>query len=59
MNDLCRLSAIEAGKKLARREITATQYLNACVARIDEREQDVRAFAYLGHEQGIAGDMAP
>lgn len=58
MNDLCRLSAIEAAKKLARREITATQYLNACLARIDERERDVRAFAYLGREQAIAAAKA-
>ena len=58
MNALCRLSAIEAAKKLARREITAVQYLNACLERIDERERDVRAFAYLGREQAIAAARA-
>src|SRR3972149_5741001 len=58
MNDLCRLSASDAAKKLARREITATQYLQACLERIDERERDVRAFAYLGREQAVAAARA-
>ena len=56
--DLTRLSAIDAAKKLQSREITALQYLNAHLERIDAREPTVRAFAYLGREQATRAAKA-
>jgi len=53
MKELNRLSAVDAAKKLAARGISAEQYLRSCLDRIDEREQDVRAFAFLNREAAI------
>ena len=47
MSALNRLSATSAARKLATREITAEALLADCVARIREREADVRAFTFL------------
>ena len=52
--DLSRLSAIDAAARLASRTLTAERYVRALLERIDAREPDVRAFAYLGREQAIA-----
>jgi len=54
MHPLARLTALEAAQQLARRDITALQYVTALLERIDEREGDVKAFAHLGREQALA-----
>ncbi|MCI3951533.1 MAG: amidase [Burkholderiales bacterium] len=48
------LSAVDAAEKLAAREISAEQYLRACLERIDEREKEVRAFAFINREGALA-----
>ena len=47
MADLNRLSATEAARKLAAREITAVSLLSACLERIAEREPTVHAWTFL------------
>ena len=47
MSALNRLSATSAARKLATREITAEALLADCIARIREREADVRAWTFL------------
>ncbi len=47
MTDLNRLSATEAARKLATREITAVALLSACLERIAEREPSVHAWTFL------------
>ncbi len=47
MTDLNRLSATEAARKLAAREITAVALLSACLERIAEREPAVHAWTFL------------
>ncbi len=54
MIDLIRLSAIDAARQLAQRQITAQQYVRALLERIDERDPSVRAFVYLGRDQALA-----
>lgn len=54
MKDLNRLSATDAAKMLATREISAERYLRACLERIDEREKDVRAFAFINRDGALA-----
>jgi len=39
---------------MSRRELGAEVYLRAFLERIDAREQEVRAFAYVGREQALA-----
>jgi Asp-tRNA(Asn)/Glu-tRNA(Gln) amidotransferase A subunit family amidase len=56
--DLTRLTALHAARLLQTREVTATQYLDAHLARIDAREPTVRAFAYLAREQAKAAAAA-
>ena len=58
MNDLHRLSAVDAARRIARRELSAEQYLQAFLDRIEAREPEVRAFAYLGREQALAAARA-
>ena len=58
MNDLHRLGAVEAARRLANRELSAERYLQAFLDRIDAREPEVRAFAYLGREQALAAARA-
>jgi len=50
MTDLNRLSAAEAARRLARREITAEALLRDCLARIDAREARVRAWQFLARD---------
>ena len=53
MTDLNRLSAAEAARRLARREITAEALLRDCLARIDAREARVRAWQFLAPERAL------
>src|SRR5689334_14894361 len=54
MTNLNRLSATEAARKLATREITAQALLADCVERIREREPAVRAWTHLDFEGAMA-----
>lgn len=54
MSDPSRLSAVEAARRLARRELTAEAMLRACLARIAEREDTVRAFVHLDADGALA-----
>jgi Asp-tRNA(Asn)/Glu-tRNA(Gln) amidotransferase A subunit family amidase len=58
MNELVKLTATDAAKKLAARSLSAEQYVRAFLERIDEREKDVRAFAYIGREQVLQAAKA-
>ncbi len=53
MKDLESLSASEAAKALAKREIKATDLLLACLDRIGQRESTIRAWASLGKENAL------
>jgi amidase len=46
--------AATARKMIADHQFTATQYLQACLERIAEREADVGAWTYLAHERARA-----
>jgi Asp-tRNA(Asn)/Glu-tRNA(Gln) amidotransferase A subunit family amidase len=48
-----RLSASEAARLLARRELTAEALVRACLDRIAEREDAVQAWAYLDADQAL------
>ena len=54
MKDLESLSAFQAAKKLAKREIKATDLLLACLDQIGQRENIVKAWASLGKENALA-----
>ncbi len=54
MKDLIRLSAVEAATRLARRELSAEDYLGAFLDRIAEREPTVHAFAHLARDKALA-----
>ena len=54
INKIMNLSAIEAARALQDRSLSAQQYLAACLARIDEREPQVHAFAYLNRDAALA-----
>ena len=62
VTDLARLTATAAAKLLAAGEITSEQLMKACLARIAEREPEVKAFAHLNTdyalEQARAADLA-
>lgn len=49
-----RLSAWEASRRLARRELSAEALMRACLAHIAQREPAVRAFAHLDAEAAVA-----
>ena len=53
MKSIDQLSAVDAAKRLAAREISAEQYVRACLDRIDERESEVRAFAFINREGAL------
>jgi amidase len=61
--DLAGLSACEAARRIAAREITALALVDACLARIDSREAEIRAWQHLDAEaaraQALARDAAP
>lgn len=48
--DLADLSAVDASDRLRRGEITSVEMVEACLARIDEREPDVQAWAHLDRD---------
>jgi len=52
--ELNRLSATRAAQLLARRELGAEQLLRACFARIEQRDETVRAWAALDKDQALA-----
>jgi len=54
MKDLESLSASQAAKKLAKREIRATDLLLACLDRIGQRESILKAWVSLGKENALA-----
>lgn len=57
-DELCRLSATAAAQRLARRELSAERYVRALLERVDAREPQVRAFAYIGREQVLQASKA-
>ena len=54
MQQLNQLSAIEAARRLAAREITAEQMAHACLARIEEREAAVGAWIHIDPDAVLA-----
>ena len=54
MPKLNELSAAAAAADIAARRITSEQLTQACLERIAERENDVRAWAHLSPDQAIA-----
>jgi Asp-tRNA(Asn)/Glu-tRNA(Gln) amidotransferase A subunit family amidase len=54
MKDLESLSASQAARALARRDIKATDLLLSCLDRIGQRESQVRAWSSLGKESALA-----
>ena len=54
MSTLSKLSAVAAAADITAGRITSEQLTRACLERIAERENDVRAWAYLSPEQSIA-----
>lgn len=54
MRSPSRLSASEAARLLQRRELSAEALLRDCLARIDAREGEVRAFVHLDAEAALA-----
>src|SRR6185312_381868 len=51
--DLASLTASEAAREIAKRAITAEDLMRACLARILERDGDVRAFIHLSPDFAI------
>jgi len=49
-----RLSASELARAIARRETTSEAAVSACLARIEERDRDVRAWAYIDRETALS-----
>ena len=54
MKDLESLSASQAAQALAKREIKATDLLLACLDRIGQRENIIKAWVSLGKENALA-----
>ena len=63
MSELWRLTASEAGRKIAAGEITSEALVRSCLERIEERDPDVEAWAHLDPDYAIAqaraADSAP
>jgi Asp-tRNA(Asn)/Glu-tRNA(Gln) amidotransferase A subunit family amidase len=53
MNDLHRLTATEAAAAIARRELSSEELVRACLDRIEARNPDVKAWAYIDPDQAI------
>ena len=51
---LCELSAAQAARLIADGKITAEELVRACLARIEQREADVQAWAFLDPEHALA-----
>lgn len=54
MKELGKLSAAEAARLIAAREISSVALIEACLARIAEREPQVQAWAHLDREGALA-----
>ncbi|HUP94489.1 MAG TPA: amidase, partial [Burkholderiales bacterium] len=54
MRDLEKLSAAEAARLIAARELTSVALVEACFARIAEREPQVQAWAHLDRDAALA-----
>src|ERR1039457_1311814 len=54
MQQLNQLSASEAARRLATREITAEHVARACLVRIEEREAEVRAWIHIDPDAVLA-----
>jgi Asp-tRNA(Asn)/Glu-tRNA(Gln) amidotransferase A subunit family amidase len=54
MSKLNELTATEAAAGLANGDFSATDLMRACLDRVAEREDDVRAWAYIDPEQAMA-----
>ena len=59
MIDLFRLTATEAVRLMRSDRLKPTDLLEACLARITEREPDVHAFAFLDPEQARRASLRP
>ena len=59
MTELNKLSAVAAAAEIAAGRISSEDLTRACLARIDERESDVRAWTWLSPEQAIATAFRP
>ena len=51
---LIELTAVEARDRIARGDVTAEAYIQACLDQIAAREDDVRAFAFLDPQHALA-----
>jgi Asp-tRNA(Asn)/Glu-tRNA(Gln) amidotransferase A subunit family amidase len=54
MKELEKLSAVEAARLIAARELTSVALVEACLTRIAEREPQVHAWAYLDRDAALA-----
>ena len=54
MTDAWRLSAIDAARQLAARELSSVELVSACLERIAAREPELRAWAHLDSEVALA-----
>jgi Asp-tRNA(Asn)/Glu-tRNA(Gln) amidotransferase A subunit family amidase len=54
MSKLNTLSAVEAARRIASREITAEQLIRDCLDRIAQRDAEVRAWQYIDPELALA-----
>src|SRR5215213_2164178 len=54
MTDSWRLSAIDAGRQLAARELSSVELVSACLDRIAAREPELRAWAHVDSEIALA-----
>ncbi|MBI4293835.1 MAG: amidase [Betaproteobacteria bacterium] len=54
MTELNRLSACEAARKIAAKEITSEQLVRACLARIADRDAQVQAWQHVDAQAAIA-----
>jgi Asp-tRNA(Asn)/Glu-tRNA(Gln) amidotransferase A subunit family amidase len=54
MDEPCKLSASEAAEQMARGKLTAVALVESCLARIEQREPEVQAWAFLDPELALA-----
>ena len=53
MTDLTKLPAVEAAARIAKGDLTSEALVKACLARIDELEPSIRAWAFLDRERAL------
>jgi Asp-tRNA(Asn)/Glu-tRNA(Gln) amidotransferase A subunit family amidase len=54
VDELCGLSAREAARRLTEGALSAEEMVTACLARIEERDQDIQAWAHLDAAHALA-----